>query len=127
MCNNYMAPRAQGEIIMGWRFDKQGDKYRVWSTVVDEYLTDWLDRSDVLAYIYQDRLESFKKGIIELYMSFPDKRGTIEGNKIHMDRNLRVCYSIWTIELFNLEDEEYDQELERKFNEALEFMGVKEK
>ncbi len=110
---------------MGWRFDKRGDKYRIWSTVVDEYLTDWYSRKEILAYMYRNRLQDFKKGIIELYMAFPDKRGTMEGNKIHIDQERREIYSTWfRHQLYDLEGEEHVIEIEERFNEALEFMGI---
>lgn len=110
---------------MGWRFDKKGDKYRIWSTITDSYLTDWYSRKEILAYMYRYRIQDFKKDIIELYMSFPDKRRTMEGNKIHIEQERRETHSAWVQHLlYDLEGKEYEIEIERMFNEALEFMGM---
>lgn len=116
---------AKGD-MMGWRFEQKDDKFRVWSTVVDDYLTDWLDRSQVLEYIYESRLRQFKKEIIEVSLTFPDKTMRVESNIFHSDMTRRDVHTKWIKALHLLKGDTHDTEIDRAFQEALDSMGVDE-
>lgn len=62
---------------------------RIWSTVVDAYLTDWMTRNEAVAYIAQDRRNDTNMYIRDLKLNFP---------KGWIDRNSKGGYKIFTKE-----------------------------
>jgi hypothetical protein len=56
---------------MGWRISRKDNQYRIWSTVSDEWLTEWMSRKEFIKFYHDDMLIDFEKKIIEQYYKFP--------------------------------------------------------
>jgi hypothetical protein len=56
---------------MSWEASQKDGKYRIWSTISDAWLTDWIDRNEAIKLYYDCTLLGFKKKIIEQYYKFP--------------------------------------------------------
>jgi hypothetical protein len=61
---------------MGWLIkieEKEGTaKYKVWSTVVDEFITDWMTRDEFIKYLFWKKFMDFMKDFTKEAMTFPD-------------------------------------------------------
>lgn len=93
---------------MGWQLSRKDDQYRIWSTISDRYITEWISRDEALAVWYDSALMDFKKKVIEKYLGFPcywsdrDSRS----NKIFMDEDRHVQLCQWLKKLSDTHDED---------------------
>lgn len=111
---------------MSWTFQKKTvngkDLYRIYTTVSDGWLTDWLTRNEVLRFMYQDRLRDFKVGIIEMCQNFPDMRIIKGTHQVFVDNAGRDVLAAWRKKLSNCTkinpqtatDEDYDVASEKR-------------
>lgn len=56
---------------MSWEITQKDGQYRIWSTISDTWLTDWIDRREAIRFYYDHALMDFKKRIIEEFYKFP--------------------------------------------------------
>lgn len=101
---------------MGWQLSRKDDKFRIWSTISDSWLTDWISREEALAVWYDDALMDFKKKVIEKYLGFPCYWHDRDSNKVFMDedRHERLCQ--WLKKLSDMHDEgEYYRMIDEMF------------
>ena len=86
---------------MSWQLSRKGDRYRIWSTVSDQYITDWMSRNEALAVWYDDALMSFKKKVIEQYLLFPHHWGDQDSGRttIIMDDERKEKLQQWLVQL----------------------------
>jgi hypothetical protein len=56
---------------VGWRISRKDGKFRVWSTISNDWLTDWISRKEFIKFYHDDMLIDFKKKIVEQYYKFP--------------------------------------------------------
>ena len=110
---------------MGLRLEyrESDQKYRFWSTVVDAWLTDWLDRDGCLHYLYERWLREFQKSFIKEYFCFPhnwcDKDRTLHKNDVGWDLHRK-----WIEQLFEKAEDEYDEFIEARFKDALRLIHL---
>jgi hypothetical protein len=58
-------------IIMGWMIKINKDKYRVWSTVIDKYITDDMTKDELIRFLFWLRFEKLMDGMLEDMICFP--------------------------------------------------------
>ncbi len=91
---------------MGWQLSRKGDQYRIWSTISDQYVTEWISREEVLACWYDDALMQFKKKVIEQYLKFPHFWGNRDTHTLISDDAANERYGQWLHELSEKREEE---------------------
>lgn len=64
---------------MSWLVEKKGKKYRLWSTMTDNWLTPWLDRNKILDFIEQTKIAKIKYEMEETRKNFPYHWSNKEG------------------------------------------------
>lgn len=66
---------------MGWIIENKKNLYRVWSTISDDWITDWNTRNEILKYLIKRKRSVFNKEIKNLKETFPEgfcnKKGKI--------------------------------------------------
>ena len=113
---------------MGWEIAQKAGKVRIWSTISDAWLTDWLTRDEALSFYYDDALLTFKKHVIKTCLSFPhhwpehgNGRRAVCINQEGSDR-----YLAWIKELASKPDEDYESFVDETFNTLLERLHRRE-
>jgi hypothetical protein len=107
---------------MGWKIAQQKGKFRIWSTVSDAWLTDWMTREEALKFYYDDALLRFEKQFIEKYLSFPH-HWPEHGNgqrAVIVNQEGRARYLAWMHELTCKSDEEYSAFIDETFKQITE-------
>lgn len=56
---------------MGWQIKISGDKYKVWSTIVDEYITDYMTKDELIRFLFWSKFENLMDNILEDMICFP--------------------------------------------------------
>src|SRR5947209_7451667 len=109
---------------MGWRIAhrEKGDKYRLWSTVSDRWLTDWSTKRDIQRYITEDYLWEYKKKVIEVYLKFPHHWPSKERMAYILDEAGKEAYSAWLKTLIDAGDTYYEL-VENKYNEVVKALA----
>lgn len=51
---------------------KKDNKYALWSTIVDDYVTRWLDKEEIRKIWYEDKIDEAKKQV-DAWMEEIDK------------------------------------------------------
>lgn len=94
---------------MGWQIAHKAGKFRIWSTVSEAWLTEWLTREEALSFYYDDALLSFKKQIIEKCLSFPHHwpEHANGSRAVIVDEEGSKRYLAWMHELTHKSKEEY--------------------
>lgn len=101
---------------MGWNLSRKDNQYRIWSTVSDQYVTDWISREEVFEHWYDDALLQFKKKVIEQYLKFPDFWGDHDSHRYIKDDAGHERYGQWLHELSKKHNEdEYYQFVDESF------------
>lgn len=44
-------------------YRKSDDKYALWSTIVDDYVTEWKDKEEIRKIWYEDKIDEAKKQV----------------------------------------------------------------
>lgn len=81
---------------MGWKIKIDNEKYRIWSTIVDEYVTDFLTKDELIRFLFWHRFENLMKSMLEDMICFP--HGWIDqktNEYLNCDKeNSEIFYSI---------------------------------
>ena len=56
---------------MGWTIKCSKEKYRVWSTVVDEYITEDITKDELIRFLFWNRFENLMDNMLEYIICFP--------------------------------------------------------
>lgn len=56
---------------MGWMIEIKEDKYRVWSTVVDDYITEPMDKDELIRFLFWSKFETLIEDMLEEMVCFP--------------------------------------------------------
>lgn len=73
---------------MGWMIKMNKNKYRIWSTVVDDYITDSMDKDELLRYLFWNKFEFLIKEMTQEMICFPHHWTDIEtGEFLRCDEN----------------------------------------
>lgn len=108
---------------MGWIVKQKDDKYRIYSTVIDDYLMGWSSRQTILKYILGVKYQDFIQNIIKTYMIFPHHCRS-EAGKVHVEPELVDLHIDWMTELHLVSADQYYEEIDAKFNKVLCGLGV---
>lgn len=106
---------------MGWQvaYRKRDNTYRLWSTISDDWLTDWSTKQDIQKYIAEDMLLDHKKQIIKMCLGFPNlwpAKGSLSYIK---DEAGHDRYGDWLKVLNEATEETYIELVETKYNEVI--------
>jgi hypothetical protein len=58
---------------MGWRIEIKDEKYRVYSTIVDDYISDYMDKNKLIRFLFWHRFEGLMREMLEDIIAFPNK------------------------------------------------------
>ena len=63
---------------MGWQVsikEKKNEepKYKIWSTISDSYITEWLTKKELIQFMFWYKLEDFMNDFLKSIVSFPDR------------------------------------------------------
>ena len=110
---------------MGWQIAQKAGKFRVWSTISDAWLTDWMTREEAIKFYYDDALMMFKKQIVEKCLSFPHHWPDHSGayRKVIVNEEGSARYLAWMHELTSKSTEEYAAFVDASFERILREMG----
>jgi hypothetical protein len=104
---------------MGWQIAQRAGKFRIWSTVSDAWLTDWLTRDEAIKFYYDDALLAFQKKIIEKYFSFPHHWLQHDNRQVIINQEGSEKYLAWLSELMDKPDEEYAAFVNETFEQVM--------
>jgi hypothetical protein len=106
---------------MGWQIAQKAGKFRIWSTVSDAWLTDWLIREEAVKFYYDDALLAFKKQVIEKYLSFPHHWPDHDSDrmKVIINEEGSERYIAWMEELRGKTGEEYPAFINETFERII--------
>lgn len=98
-------------------------KYRIWSTVIDEFITDWLTKEEMDAYAFWDELSEFMKRFITHSMDFPNMKMDHDTGKILRTKSPDED---WATDFFNkcYKQDNYQELIAQKFKELAKNAGI---
>jgi len=112
---------------MSWSIQhrKKDDKYRLYSSICNEWLTDWVSRNDILVFIHYRKIIEFQQEMIKLFMTFPHgyEKKNSDCLKIHINTDGMKLYHEF---MCNLDCECPDEEISKKYKELADQL-LKEK
>lgn len=115
---------------MGWQLSRKDNQYRIYSTISDSWLTDWISREEALAVWYDSALMDFKKKVIEQYLGFPCYWGNHDDHRrtsVFMDEDRHAARAQWLKKLSDTHDEdEYYELVDEMFEKIKAELEVKE-
>ena len=82
---------------MGWRIkqNKTKTKYKVYSTVVDDYITEWLDKAGIIRFFFYEKFERLMEDMVKEMNNFPDRWTDVDTDKrIINDENNNKAWEI---------------------------------
>jgi len=104
---------------MGWRLKVKDNKYRIWSTFSDSYLTPWLSKKDLLLEVLKYRDTQFKEKSIEEYYRFPHMWSVKGENKILNNQEGEQAYRDWLDKLHKAPDGKYRAFVNREYGRIM--------
>lgn len=107
---------------MGLEVSRKGDKYRIWSTISDEWRTGWVDRKGAIRFIYDEALYGFKLEIIKKYFSFPQGSIDHDSNRTKYITNQEgyAKYAQWFEEMMLKPVEEHERIVDETYNRIVQ-------
>lgn len=90
------------------------DKWRVWSTISDIWMTDWLTLDEIKEYFSLDKLFQAKIDIIQIYWTFPNNYSSKDGKIIS---NNAVYRSFLDWQLDAIKSGNYGDMVDAKYKE----------
>src|SRR5437773_9814879 len=109
---------------MSWKIAQKKDKYRIWSTNTDTWLTDWIDRNEAIKFYYEDALFDLKKRTIEQFLLFPHHYTNHTNGRLIYDEEKSANYHNWMEQLIHKQGEEYCEFVEEAFDKIMKELDV---
>lgn len=102
---------------MGWllKHREKDNKWRIWTTISDGWVTDWLSEDEAKAYLSYEYRQDYKLKVIEAYWSFPHGWWDKESGKRLENREALLAYQEWHLQA--LKSDDYESEVDKKFRE----------
>lgn len=100
------------------RFKNNINYYKFYSTISDQYTSDWLTRNQAILYLAQNAETDYKLKVIQEFMAFPEKFYTTDDELLVNSRERTSLYYEWNLKLLNSDN--YYEALDKKFNEIME-------
>ena len=57
---------------MGWKIKIKKEKFRIWSTVVDDYITEYITKDELIRFLFWHRFETLMQNMLEDIICFPN-------------------------------------------------------
>ena len=57
---------------MGWLIETKKEKYRIYSTVVDAYISNFMDKNELVRFLFWNKFERLIKETLEDMITFPN-------------------------------------------------------
>lgn len=102
---------------MSWllKHRKKDGKYRIWTTISDGWITDWLSEDEIKEYLRWREYADTKLKVIEHYMTFPAGWHDKDTHKpLSLDKSK---FYDWQLNALKKGAEEYEKEIDRKYEE----------
>lgn len=111
---------------MGLRlqYRETDDKYRFWNTVIDEWVTDWIDREGALRFLYQRDYLEFQTRIIERYFTFPHNLLRKDDGRVARNLEGWQRYEEWHDELSGKTEGQYMEFIDETFSRIAVEIGA---
>lgn len=109
---------------MGWQISikeikNKEAKYKIWSTISDSYITDWLTKKEFIQFIFWNKLEDFMRDFLKSVIPFPDRWTNHDNNnRIDLPENRAIINKILNDSFDN------DNVIPYKFIEILKENGI---
>lgn len=97
------------------KYRKRDNKWRVWTTISDGWLTNWLTDAELKEYLAEDYQHDYKLKVIEAYWTFPHGYTDKDSHKRHTDYQAVVAYTDW--HLSALKSGNYKALVDEKYTE----------
>ena len=94
-------------------------KYRIWSTISDSFITEWLTKSEMINYLFWERVRDFIEEFNKEAMTFPIGYFRLDDTRISDKETMQNFYD------YQEKANRSDNVLEAKFIEELNKIGVK--
>ena len=109
---------------MSWllKHRKKDNKWRIWTTISDGWLTDWLSENEIKEYLtWRDGFDSKLKAI-ETYMTFPAGWHDKDSHKgfDYLEGASKTPFYEWQLEALKLGEGGYEAEVEKKYKEIVQ-------
>lgn len=114
---------------MGWRVSRKITKtnkqrYRIWSTISDDWLTKWSSREEIIKFIEQDALFSYKLRVVEMYYKFPADWGDYDNEHISIIRDEKRSDEYLKVMRRLLDAKNYNQAVEKEFEKIKKLLNL---
>lgn len=105
---------------MGWQIAQKDGKYRIWSTISDAWVSDWIRREEVLRLHHQYEVLELKQQMIKEYHTFPALwTDRVTGKRLPLSQDQSKAYSEWMDELASKHDEEYGHFINETYDKIM--------
>src|SRR5437870_5050820 len=94
------------------------EKWRLWSTISDGWLTDWLTEAEMKQYLVTELEYDYKVKVIERLWSFPHGYYDKDENNMFDNRKAYIAFTEWHLEATRSDD--YYAEVDKKLKELTE-------
>ena len=106
---------------MGWTFSRKEGKFRIWSSIVDKFITPWMSRDLTIRFLDRHYMTEAKLKTIEAFYSFPYMMGDHDdmGHRYINDpkgKKGRTAYFKWLETTYD----NYAEAVETKYQEVME-------
>jgi len=102
---------------VGWRLKEKNSKYRIWSTISDTYITDWLTRNEILIQLAEYKIIKAKEEAIDEYYRFPNM-WSVNGKR-NRDPIREQAYFDWQTKLRALSDNKYNTFVNKEYRRIM--------
>lgn len=97
------------------KFRNKDTKWRLWTTISDGWLTDWLTEEEMKAVLADDYKRDYKLKVIEAYWTFPHKYYDKDTHKMFNNHKAMIEFGEWHLEA--LKSKDYEAEVDKKYLE----------
>ncbi len=115
---------------MSWtikiKTEKEVTKYRIWTTVSDGWITEWLTREEMVKFHFWNQFKKFMDSFIEDAMTFPNNYYDKDTEKRYMDVGIQESFTSF---MYHRHDDgkDYMQVTADKFGDLLTSSGIEMK
>ena len=102
---------------MSWllKYRKKDNKWRIWTTISDGWITDWLTENEVKQALSNEYKRDYRLQVIECYMTFPAGWHDKDTHKL-LAIDKKAFYE-WQMEALHSKD--YEKEIDKKYKDLL--------
>lgn len=109
---------------MAWQvaYREEDKKYRLWSTISDNWITDWGSKQEIQQVIAEDCLRRYQAEVVKMFLQFPHLWWSTDSSTLIQDDEADERYIAW-LETSCDAGNKYYEVLEKKFQEVMRELG----